>query len=119
MPSYCGKNSCCLWYFLFVNETTRVDTVTSFFSTHGLKLGLYHVRIDQGGELTKIRSFYKYIATSGYTLETTGSGVSFQNAIMKIPHQTLAEMMRTMLSDANLSSLYWSHAIRHDVYIKT
>ena len=107
-----------LWIFLFANKEPPVDTITNFLSTHGLKSGLRRVRTDQGGELAGSTAFKKCIANSGYILETTGAGASFQNAIVERPHRTLADMMRTMLSGANLSSDYWSHAIRHAVYIK-
>ena len=56
--------------------------------------------------------------TSGYNLETTGAGASFQNAIVKRPHRTLADMMRAMLSGTNLRYQYWSHAIHHALYVK-
>ena len=107
-----------LWIFLFSNKEPPIATVTAFLSTHGLKSGLRRVRTDQGGELAGSTKFKKCIADAGYILETTGAGASFQNAIVERPHRTLADMMRTMLSGANLSSDYWSHAIRHAVYIK-
>ena len=40
------------------------------------------------------------------------------NGIVEIPHRTLTNMMRTMFSGGNISSGYWSHEIRHAVYIK-
>jgi len=58
----------------------------------------------KGGELAKNIEFRKYIQTAGYTLETTGAGASFQNAIVERPHRQLANMMRTMLSGSNFDS---------------
>ena len=76
------------------------------------------MRTDQGGKLAKTTAFRQYILDAGYTIETTGTSASFQNAIVEQPHYTLAKMMRTMLSGENLDSLYWSHSLRHAVYIK-
>ena len=107
-----------LWIFLFADKKPPIATVTSFLNTHGNKAGLRRVRTDQGGELAKSSTFRTCINKAGYTLETTGAGASFQNAIAERPHRTLADMMRTMLSGANLTSDYWSHTLRHAVYIK-
>ena len=107
-----------MWIFLFSNKSPPLSTIKSFLSTHGLKSGLRCVRTDQGGELAGSIAFRKCIALAGYTLETTGAGASFQNAIVERPHRQLANMIRTMLTGANLDSTYWSHAIRHAVYIK-
>ena len=51
-------------------------------------------------------------------LEVTGFGASFQNYIVERSHLTLADMMRTILSGANLPRSYWSHEILHATYIK-
>ena len=58
------------------------------------------------------------ITEAGYTLKITGVGASFQNRIVEWPHRTLADMLRTMLTGAHLTSDYWSHTIRHAVYIQ-
>ena len=107
-----------LWVFLFVDEKLPINTVTSFLLTHGLTKGFRRVRTDQGGELAGSAMFRTCISKAGYTLEVTGAGASFQNAIVERPHRTLADMMRTMLSGGNLSSEYWSHALLHAVYVK-
>ena len=95
-----------LWIFLFASKSPPVDTVTKFLNTHGLSSGPKWIRTDQGGELAKSTKFRKCINDAKYTLETTAPGFSFQNTIAERPHYTLADMMQTMLSDANLSSTY-------------
>ena len=107
-----------LWIFLFADKKPPVATITSFLGTHGLKSGLRRIRTDQGGELSGSTAFRSCVNAAGYTLEVTGAGASFQNAIVERPHRTLANMMRTMLSGANLPSTYWSYAITHAVYVK-
>ena len=107
-----------LWIFLFANKKPPISAVTTFLNTHGTHTGLRRIRTDQGGELAKSSDFRACVQKAGYTLESTGAGASFQSAIVERPHRTLADMMRTMLSGSNLSSKYWSHAIRHAVYVK-
>ena len=62
--------------------------------------------------------FCQCISDAWYSLEATGDGASFQNGIVKQPRRILANMMRTMLSVVNLNLEYWSHVIRHAIYIK-
>jgi len=107
-----------LWVFLFANKSPPIDTITNFLTIHGRKSGRRYIRTDQGGELAKSIAFLRSALAADYTLEITGAGASFQNAIAEQPHRTLAEIMRTMLTGANLDSSYWSHAFRHAVYIK-
>jgi len=83
-----------------------IKTIINFLSTHRRKSGLRRMRTDQGGELAKSTAFRRCILNTGYTLEITGAGASFQNAISKQPHRTLTNMMRTMLLGANLDSSY-------------
>ena len=103
---------------MFSNKSPPTNTVTSFLINHGKKSGLRRVIIDQGNELAMSVDFHQCISDTGCSLEATGAGASFQNRIIEQPHQTLADMMRIMLSGANLKLEYWSHTIRHAVYIK-
>ena len=64
------------------------------------------VYTNQGGELTKSIKFRKCISNAKYALETTAPGYSFQNDLSKQPHYTLADMMQTILSGANLPFTY-------------
>ena len=107
-----------MWIFLFPNKSPPIATVMAFLANHGIKSGIRRVRTNQGGELAKNIAFRKCIQDAGYTLESTGAGASFQNSIVERPRRQLANMIRTMLSSSNLSSLYWSHDIHHAVYIK-
>ena len=107
-----------LCVFLFANKPPPIDIVTSFLKNRDVISGLRHVCTDQGGELAKSSELRRAIQTSWYTLETTGAGASFQNAIVERTHRQLANMMRTILSGANLNAKYWSRAIRDVVYIK-
>ena len=110
--------SCNLYIFIFTNKKPPSDTVASSLATHGLRSSLRCVRIDPCGELAESAAFRVCIATDGYTLENTYASTSFQNTIVERPYRKLADIMRTMLSGSNLTSDYWSHAIRQAIYIK-
>ena len=108
-----------MYIFLFANKKPPISTVTYFLDTHGIKNGLRRVRANQGGELAKSAIFRDCISKTGYTLEFIGARTSFQNGIVERPQRTLVDTMRTILPGSNLQSEYWSHTIRHAVYIKT
>ena len=66
-----------------------VETIRTFLNTHGVKHGLRRVRTDQDGELAKSSSFRTMIEMSGYTLETTAAGDSFQDVSEEGDHHFL------------------------------
>ena len=107
-----------IWIFIFANKTPPIDTLNTFFNTHGLKTDLCHIHIDQGGDISNSISFRNCIVDTWYTLETACDGTSFRNGIPKCPHQSLVDMIRTMIYGVNLPSNYWGYTIRHAVYIK-
>ena len=76
------------------------------------------VRTDQGGELWKSTAFQQMVADSKFLLEPTAARTPQQNGLAERPHQTLANMMRCLLSTANLPPEYWSWALIHAVYLK-
>jgi hypothetical protein len=106
------------WVFPFASKNPPIATITRFLKNHGLTHGNNVIRTDQGGELAGSIAFRKCVREANYVLETTGVDASFQNGIAERPHRTYADMMRTMLSGANLSSVYWSWALLHAVYVK-
>ena len=107
-----------IYGFSYLQMKKSVDNFVSFLNTHGTTTCLRRVSTDQGRELAKSTTFREFIAKAGYTLENTGAEASFQNEIVERPHCTLTDMMHTMLPGANLTSDYWTHSIRHAIYIK-
>ena len=53
-----------------------------------------------------------------FTLEMTGTDTSAQNGIAESPNKTFGDMMQCILHTADLTSVYWSFALLHAVYIK-
>ena len=80
--------------------------------------GLRRIQTDLGSELAKSGEIQDIIHKHGYVLKTTAAELSFQNAIVERPHQALRNMMRSMLTGANLSNTFWADALLHAVYVK-
>ena len=106
------------WIFLTKNKQPPIQTVSTLLDMHGSKGGHRTIRTDQGGELASCQAFRNMIMQKNYTLEITGADNSSQNGIAERPHQTLANMVRSALTNADLPSKYWSDAIIHAVFIK-
>ena len=107
-----------LWVFLSRNKLPPLQTVGLFLQTHGQREGTRIVRTDQGGELARSEAFRNIVAREGYTVETTSPNSSSQNGAVERPHRTLANMVRSAITDASLDMKYWSDALVHSVYIK-
>ena len=112
------KYSCMMWVFLTKSKAAPVKIIDTFLSAHKNTTGLCRVQTDQGRELARSAEFHETLQKHNYTLETTALESSFQNAIVEHPHQTLGNMMRSMLKVANMSNIFWANALLHAVYIK-
>ena len=106
------------WVFLTSSKEPPIDIVKQFLNDHGLEKGPRYVRTDQGGELYKSQRFRDMAALCGYTVEPTGSDHSSQNGVAERPNRTYGNMMRAILSNANLDSRFWSYALKHSVFVK-
>ena len=74
--------------------------------------------MDLGREMACSKEVAVVISKHGYTLEPTSAASSFQNGIVERPHQTLANMMQSMLNGANMDNSFWADALIHAVYLK-
>lgn len=72
----------------------------------------------RGEELANSFEFQKLVNNSNYVLRSTSSYASAQNGMAEKPNQDLAQTMRCLLYSAGLGSQFWSHTLRHSVYLK-
>ena len=108
-----------LWVFLTKSKTPPLKIVKEFLELNGSRTATRRiVRTDQGGELWKSNAFQQMIMEQKFILEPTGAGTPQQNGLSERPNQTLGNMMRCLLSTANLPPEYWSWALIHAVYLK-
>ena len=75
------------------------------------------VRFDQGGELGRSRRVIKLFQDQGYTVQLTGADSSHQNGLVEHSHQTLGNMMRSLLHGSSLPRKFWPYAFYHAVFI--
>ena len=108
-----------LWVFLTKSKTPPLTIVKDFLEQNGSRTATHRIiRTDQGGELWKSEAFQQLARECKYVLEPTGAGAPQQNGLAERPNQTLGNMMRCLLSTANLPPEYWSWALIHAVYLK-
>jgi hypothetical protein len=62
-------------------------------------------------ELTKVCNSH------GYEVNSTAEDSSFQNGIVKCPHQTLKERIRCMMYSARLGKEFWADALLHGTWL--
>ena len=74
--------------------------------------------MDQGSKLAHSKLFRSIMHKKKFTLEMAGADASAQNGIAERPNKTLGDMMQCILHTTDLTSVYWSYALLHAVYIK-
>jgi GAG-pre-integrase domain len=75
------------------------------------------VRFDQGGELGRSKQVLEIFRNYGYNIEITGADASHQNGCVECSHQTIGNMMRTLLNGADLPRKFWPYAFQHSLFI--
>ena len=75
------------------------------------------VRFDQGGELGRCRRVIKLFQDFGYTIQLTGADSSHQNGSVERSHQTIGNMVRSLLHGASLDRKFWPYAFYHSLFI--
>jgi hypothetical protein len=81
-------------------------------------VSILSVRVDEDGALANSAEFTDFLLRKSINLETTGGYASFLNGKIERHHRTLANMVRAMILNANLSSSLWCYAAETaaDVY---
>ena len=80
--------------------------------------GLRRLQTDLGSELAKSNDIRDIAARYGYILETTAAESLFQNTIVEHLHQTLGNMMHSMLTGVELRNTFGADALPHAMYVK-
>ena len=106
------------WIFLSKSKKPPIETIRNLLNKFKSDDPHRTVRTDQGGELGHSTEFAAMIAACGYSLEETGADASSQNGIAERPNRTYGQMMRCMLSSAELGPEFWSFALLHAVYVR-
>ena len=75
------------------------------------------LRLDQGGELFRCRKAKSMFESSGYAIEPTGADSSHQNGAVERSHQSIGNMIRSLLHGADLPRNFWPYAFYHCLFI--
>ena len=75
------------------------------------------VRFDQGGELGRCRRVLKLFQDFGYTIQLTGADSSHQNGSVERSHQSIGNMVRSLLHGASLERKFWPFAFYHALFL--
>ena len=75
------------------------------------------VRLDQGSELGRNKSVIKLFEQFGYHVELTGADASHQNGLVERSHQTIGNMLRSLLIGSDVPKNLWPYALHQCFFI--
>lgn len=100
-----------------VNKGPPIEYLNQWLTRFSPDITNKSVRLDQGGELAKCRRIVKLFQDYGYALQPTGADSSHQNGSVERSHQTIGNMVRSLLHGASLSRKFWPHAFYHAMFL--
>ena len=98
-----------------ISKAAPILWLKHFLAQYNPLCGNKYVYMDQGGELFNNPEVKNLFQKSGYTIKPTGADASHQNGPVKRGHQTIADMMRALLTGANLDIKFWPYAFYHSL----
>ncbi len=92
-----------------------INFITEFERSFGTTVKVF--RSDRGGEYTSTR-FKDFLKSKGIVHQLTERDTSASNGKAERSHRTLMNGTRTMLFGSDVSSKFWSHALRYTTYLR-
>lgn len=100
-----------------LSKATPMHWLRNFLDLHAPSCSNKYVHMDQGGELYRNPRLRHLFQQRGYDIRPTGADSSHQNGPVERAHRTVADMIRTLLSGANLPIKFWPYAFHHALRI--
>lgn len=100
-----------------ISKVAPVLWLKRFFAQYNPQYRNKYIYMGQGGELFNNPEVKNRFQKSGYEISPTGADASHQNGPVKRAHQTIADMMRSLLTGANLNPKFWPYAFYHSLRI--
>jgi hypothetical protein len=100
-----------------VNKDPPLEYLNQWLTRFSPDITNKTVRMDQGGELAKCRRVVKLFQDYGYAIQPTGADSSHQNGSIERSHQTIGNMVRSLLHGASLDRKFWPHAFYHALFL--
>ena len=74
------------------------------------------IRLDRGGDYMDLR-YQDYMIEHGITSQLSTPGIPQQNSVSERRHRTLLDIVRFMMSFAQLPDSFWGYAVETATYI--
>jgi Reverse transcriptase (RNA-dependent DNA polymerase) len=98
-------------------KTVPIDWLNNWLSRYAPDVPNKTVRMDQGHELGRSKAVCRLLEQHGYTIELTGADASHQNGTAERTHETIGNMMRSLLLGASLPKKFWPYAFSHCLFL--
>jgi hypothetical protein len=97
-----------LWNFPTTSKRAPLSILDFFFTMleHD-GVTIQAIRVDEDGALANSTEFSDFLVDRKILLDTTGGYASFLNGKIERPHQTIAQMVRSLLLNSGLPSTLW------------
>jgi hypothetical protein len=107
-----------LWGISTKGKMTPIAWITRWFEQYRPKdVRHRYTAIDKGGELTNNPKIMALLDTYEYTPHPTSPMAFNQNAPGKRPHHTIGNVLRTMLTEANMDFNFWPYAFYYIMFL--
>ena len=100
-----------------VTKTVPIEWLNNWLARYSPNIPNKTVRMDQGHELGRSKRVVKILQQYGYHVELTGADASHQNGLVERSHQTIGNMIRSLLIGSNVSKKLWPYALNHCFFI--
>jgi GAG-pre-integrase domain len=100
------------------HKTVPLDWLNKWLARHSPDIQHKTVRMDQGHELGRSKAVRCLLEQHGYQIELTGADASHQNGTVERSHETLGNMIRSLLLGANLPKKFWPYAFYHSLFLQ-
>ena len=100
-----------------VTKTVPIEWLNNWLARYSPNVPNKTVRMDQGHELGRSKRVVKLLQQHGYHVELTGADASHQNGLVERSHQTIGNMIRSLLIGSNVSKKLWPYALHHCFFI--
>ena len=108
-----------VWFYVIKSKDQVFDIFKEFriFVENTFDFKIKTIRTDNGGEYCSTK-FKDYLTNSGIRHELTVPKNPEQNGVSERLNRTLVEMIRSMLTNANLPQYFWAEALSTAVYLR-
>ncbi len=106
-----------MWGYTSSSKNPPLKWINRWLTRYSSKSRNRYACMDLGGELGRHPDVRALLGQHGYSIHTTGPDASHQNGVGERPHQTIANVIRSLLTGANLDPIFWPYAFHHALFV--